>query len=66
VSTIIPFATSTEFVSALRAGRSEAAAGLAEVDFDTPERVAEAILALVASGDEQADLVPAAYGGSRP
>ena len=66
VSTIIPFATSTEFVASLRAGRSEAEAGLAGVDFDPPERVAEAILELVRTGEAQADLVPAAYGGSRP
>ncbi|MGI3785878.1 MAG: SDR family oxidoreductase, partial [Janthinobacterium lividum] len=50
VSTIIPFATSTEFVTSLRAGQREAAAGLVGVDFDPPERVAEAILELVRSG----------------
>ena len=65
VSTVIPFATSTEFVTSLRAGRSEAKAGLAGVDFDRPERVAEAILELVNTGAAQADLVPVAYGGSR-
>ena len=66
VSTIIPFATGTEFVASLRAGRSEAEAGSADVDLDPPERVAEAILELVRTGEAQADLVPAAYGGSRP
>lgn len=65
VSTVIPFATRTEFVSSLRAGRERAAAGLAGVDLDRPEQVAEVILELVQSGDAQADLVPAAYGGSR-
>jgi short-subunit dehydrogenase len=65
VSTVIPFATATEFVASLRAGRAEAESGLAGVDFDPPERVAEAILGLVASGDAVLDLVPAAYGGSR-
>ncbi|MGI3781869.1 MAG: hypothetical protein ACRYG2_13940 [Janthinobacterium lividum] len=50
----------------LRAGGSEAAEGLAGVDLDRPERVAELILELVRSGEAQADLVPAAYGGSRP
>lgn len=65
VSTIIPFATSTEFVTSLRAGRSAAEAGLAGVDFDPPERVAEAILDLVRTGEARADLVPIAYGGSR-
>lgn len=65
VSTVIPFATSTEFVTSLRAGRDEAATGLAGVDLDRPERVAEVILELVRTGAAQADLVPAAYGGSR-
>jgi NADP-dependent 3-hydroxy acid dehydrogenase YdfG len=66
VSTVLPFATSTEFVASLRAGRGEAEAELAGVDLDSPERVAEAILDLVRSGDAQTDLVPVAYGGSRP
>lgn len=65
VSTVIPFATSTEFVTSLRAGRERAEAGLAGVELDRPEQVAEVILGLVRSGDAQADLVPAAYGGSR-
>lgn len=65
VSTVIPFVTSTEFVSALRAGRTAAESGLAGVAFDTPEQVADAILDLVRSGAPQLDLVPAAYGGSR-
>jgi len=39
-------------------------AGLAGVDLDPPERVAEAILEVVSTGQAQADLVPAAYGGS--
>ncbi len=64
-STVIPFATSTEFVSSLRAGKDRAAAGLAGVDLDRPESVAEVILDLVRSGEPQADLVPIAYGGSR-
>jgi NADP-dependent 3-hydroxy acid dehydrogenase YdfG len=66
VSTVIPFATGTEFLASLRDGRSEAAAGLAGVELDRPEQVAEAILDLVASGAAQADLVPVAYGGTRP
>ena len=66
VSTMIPFATSTEFIGALRAGSNEAESELAGVDFDSPERVAEAILGLIESGDARADLVPVAYGGTRP
>ncbi len=65
VSTVIPFATSTEFITALRAGRERAEVGMAGAAFDPPERVAELILGLVESGAAQADLVPVAYGGSR-
>lgn len=64
VSTVIPFATSTEFVTSLRAGRTDAETELAGVAFDPPQRVAEAILDLVRTGAPQRDLVPAAYGGS--
>lgn len=65
VSTMIPFATDTEFLSAIRAGRSDAEEMTAGAVFDTPEQVAEAILKLIRSGDARMDLVPAAYGGSR-
>ncbi len=65
LSVVIPFATGTEFVSSLRAGQGEAAAGLAGVDLDRPEAVADVILELVRTGGARADLVPVAYGGSR-
>ncbi|WP_299951886.1 SDR family oxidoreductase [uncultured Modestobacter sp.] len=65
VSTIIPFATSTEFLSSIRAGRADAEAMTAGAAFDSPEQVAEAILRLIESGEPRADLVPAAYGGTR-
>jgi NADP-dependent 3-hydroxy acid dehydrogenase YdfG len=65
VSTLIPFATETEFMASIRAGRAEAEAMTAGATFDTPETVADAVLALVASGDARMDLVPAAFGGSR-
>ncbi|MFS4505745.1 SDR family oxidoreductase [Clavibacter sp. Sh2141] len=65
VSTLIPFATETEFLTSIRAGRAEAEAMTAGATFDTPETVADAVLALIASGDARMDLVPAAYGGSR-
>ena len=65
VSTIIPFATSTEFMASIRAGRAEAEAMTAGATFDAPEEVAAAILELVRTGDARRDLVPAAYGGSR-
>jgi hypothetical protein len=35
------------------------------VSTSTPEQVADAILELVRNGEAQADLVPAACGGSR-
>lgn len=65
VSAIIPFATSTEFLTSIRAGRAEAEAMTAGADFDTPERVAAAILQLIRSGEPRVDLVPAAFGGTR-
>ncbi|RII89475.1 SDR family NAD(P)-dependent oxidoreductase, partial [Clavibacter michiganensis] len=65
VSTLIPFATETEFMASIRAGRAEAEAMTAGATFDAPETVADAVLALIASGDARMDLVPAAYGGSR-
>ncbi|MBF4630576.1 SDR family NAD(P)-dependent oxidoreductase [Clavibacter michiganensis subsp. phaseoli] len=65
VSTLIPFATETEFMASIRAGRAEAEAMTAGATFDAPETVAVAVLALIASGDARMDLVPAAYGGSR-
>jgi short-subunit dehydrogenase len=65
VSTLIPFATSTEFLTSIRAGRSEAEEMTAGADFDSPETVADAVLELVRSGEARKDLVPAAYGGSR-
>jgi short-subunit dehydrogenase len=66
VSTVIPFATSTEFMDAIRAGRQAAVEMTAGADFHTPDRVADAILRLVASGEKQLDLVPRAFGGSLP
>jgi NADP-dependent 3-hydroxy acid dehydrogenase YdfG len=65
VSTLIPFATETEFLGSIRAGRIQAEAMTAGARFDSPELVAEAVLQLIRSGDPVLDLVPAAYGGSR-
>jgi NADP-dependent 3-hydroxy acid dehydrogenase YdfG len=65
VSTMIPFATSTEFLTSIRAGRADAEAMTAGAEFDTPEQVADTILELIRSGEARADLVPAAYGGTR-
>jgi short-subunit dehydrogenase len=54
VSTVYPFVTATEFHDVLRAGTLSAhmPAG------DPPEKVADAILELVESGDEERVLVP--------
>jgi NADP-dependent 3-hydroxy acid dehydrogenase YdfG len=65
VSVMIPFATSTDFLTSIRAGRAEAETMTAGATFDTPDRVAAAILQLIRTGEPRADLVPAAYGGTR-
>jgi short-subunit dehydrogenase len=65
VSSMIPFATSTEFLTSIRAGRADAEAMTAGANFDTPEQVADAILQLIRSSEPRMDLVPAAYGGTR-
>jgi short-subunit dehydrogenase len=64
VSCLLPFATSTEFMTSIRAGREAAEEMTAGATFDPPERVAEAVLDLVRTGAAQVDLVPRAYGGS--
>jgi short-subunit dehydrogenase len=66
VSTMFPFITETEFVDSLKAGSAEAKkmeAGVANYRH-TPEQVAAAILGLIRSGDERADLVPVQFGGT--
>ncbi|MCU1479345.1 MAG: short-chain dehydrogenase [Subtercola sp.] len=65
VSIMIPFATSTEFLTSIRAGRADAEAMTAGAEFDTPEQVADAILHLISTGEPRMDLVPVAYGGTR-
>lgn len=64
VSCVLPFATATEFMTSIRAGREAAEEMTAGAQFDPPERVAQAVLDIVRSGAEQVDLVPRAYGGS--
>lgn len=66
VSTIYPFVTATEFTESVRAGR-EAAEQLESSHApqpQQPEQVAEAILELIKTGAEQADLVPEQFGGT--
>lgn len=56
VSTVYPFVTKTEFHDKLRAGSMSRAGS--ELKPDSPERVADAIIELIRTGDEQAVLVP--------
>ena len=66
VSTMYPFITDTEFIESLR-GETESASQLESSHApkpQSPEQVAEAILDLVNTGAEQADLVPEQFGGS--
>jgi NADP-dependent 3-hydroxy acid dehydrogenase YdfG len=66
VSTMYPFITATEFLGSLRAGHQDAERMERGVTArpQRPEQVAEAILSLITSGAEQADLVPVEFGGS--
>jgi short-subunit dehydrogenase len=60
VSTVYPFITATEFHQVLRAGAGRARAGRPVMEPQSADSVAEKILELVESGDEQAVLVPEA------
>jgi NADP-dependent 3-hydroxy acid dehydrogenase YdfG len=66
VSLVHPFVTATEFYGAVKSGADAATAQEADmVSFaHKPELVADMILDLIRTGAAQADLVPAAYGGS--
>jgi NADP-dependent 3-hydroxy acid dehydrogenase YdfG len=67
VSTMYPFITDTEFIESLR-GETASASQLESSHAPTPQspgQVAEAILDLIKTGAEQADLVPVQFGGSR-
>lgn len=56
VSVVYPFVTTTEFHDTLRAG--EGPRGRPGLEAQPPERVADAIAHLIASGEEEAILVP--------
>jgi NAD(P)-dependent dehydrogenase (short-subunit alcohol dehydrogenase family) len=59
VSIVYPFVTATEFHTSLRAGQlRQRPVGTAWAPPGPPERVAEAILGLVRSGEEEAVLIP--------
>ncbi|KPM50582.1 short-chain dehydrogenase [Frankia sp. CcI49] len=66
VSTMFPFITGTEFTRSLR-GDTESASQLESSHApkpQSPRQVADAILDLIRTGAEQADLVPEQFGGS--
>jgi short-subunit dehydrogenase len=60
VSTIFPYVTATEFHSRLRAGelRRPTGAGATHIVADTAEHVADDILRLIRTGEEEAVLLP--------
>jgi short-subunit dehydrogenase len=60
VSTVYPFITATEFHDSLRAGELRVQPGTPPPH--TAEQVAEAVLALVRSGEPEAVLVPEGLG----
>lgn len=66
VSTIHPSITSTEFYGSVRSGDDQAKMQEAHTRSiaHSPELVAEAILALVCTGEAERDLVPEQFGGS--
>ena len=66
VSTMYPFLTATEFVDSIKAGKEAASQMVSSgaMQPQPPELVAQAILNLIQTGDEQADLVPEQFGGS--
>jgi len=66
VSTMYPSITNTEFVDAIKAGKeaAEAVAVHSGLDIHEPEEVAAKILDLIRTGDERADTVPPAFGGT--
>ena len=66
VSTMYPFLTDTDFLASARAGNESAAhsESSSALQAQKPEQVAEAILGLIKTGAERADLVPEQYGGT--
>lgn len=62
VSNVYPFVTSTEFIDSLGGDSDTAREMTSGLDFQPPERVADAILKLVRSGDSEISLVPKEVG----
>jgi NAD(P)-dependent dehydrogenase (short-subunit alcohol dehydrogenase family) len=66
VSTFYPFVTSTEFIDHLKAGKEAAAQLISDggLKAQPPELAADAIIDLIRSGAERADMVPRQFGGT--
>lgn len=64
VSTVLPFATRTEFHDSLRADSPAQTAQRSGMTPQEPEEVAAVILRVIDTGAPRADLVPIALGGS--
>jgi NAD(P)-dependent dehydrogenase (short-subunit alcohol dehydrogenase family) len=66
VSTFYPFVTSTEFIDSIKAGKEAATQMLSDggLKAQPPELAADAIIDLIRSGAERADMVPQQFGGT--
>ena len=66
VSTFYPFVTSTEFIDSIKAGKEAATQMMSDggLKAQPPELAADAIIDLIRSGAERADMVPQQFGGT--
>jgi NAD(P)-dependent dehydrogenase (short-subunit alcohol dehydrogenase family) len=66
VSTFYPFVTGTEFIDSIKAGREAATQMMSDggLKAQPPELAAGAIIDLIRSGAERADVVPQQFGGT--
>ena len=66
VSTFYPFVTSTEFIDSIKAGKEAATQMMSDGGLkpQPPEVAADAIIDLIRSGAERADVVPQQFGGT--
>ena len=66
VSTFYPFVTSTEFIDSIKAGKDAATQMMSDggLKAQPPELAADAIIDLIRSGAERADVVPQQFGGT--
>lgn len=66
VSTFYPFVTRTEFIDSIKAGKEAATQMMSDggLKAQPPELAADAIIDLIRSGAERADVVPQQFGGT--